>query len=120
VIDLVSGSFAARRNVDGETPVCSLKKREKLPGAEKPTSNATSVNEARFVTSRTIASSTLTALQNTNGVVFSWSRRWNVDPPRRQTAVEGVSRYLSGCVKPGTEKATRLATKYLKGCESPR
>ena len=78
---------ATRRNVDGETPICSLKKREKFPGEEKPNSHATEVNGSSRHIRRRTTSSTRTALQKTCGVVFNWSRniakKWARDKPTR-------------------------------------
>ena len=51
--------------------MCSLKNIEKLPGDEKTSSSATEVNGSYLNINRLTTSSTLTALQNTCGVVLS-------------------------------------------------
>ena len=48
---------------------------------------------------------------------FDSAARWrrDVDPPRRESAVEGAGRYLPGRVKPGTGKATRTRNETPEG-----
>ena len=50
-----------------------------------------------------------------SGIRHAALRRRGVDPPRRESAVEGAGRYLSGRVKPGTGKATRTRNETPEG-----